>query len=108
MITMASLILIFFQAYINSGWTISFKEFLLSDNGITFDNADGHTSLAQTYWVGSDQLVNSADVVPNFEFRTNADFNRFFWEEGDNLYVDVAFSGDIYHQSAPTGNDVRN
>ena len=84
---------------------MTFKEFLFSDDGITFDN-DGHTTLSESYWVGSDEWVESADVVPNFEFRANVDMKRRFWEEEDNLCVDMSFSGDIYHQSSSSGDDV--
>ena len=89
----------------NSSWSITFKELLLSDNGITY-TTDGDTGLSPTYWVGKDELVESAEVVPNFEFRASVDMKRVFWQEEDNLRVEMAFSGEMYHQSTVTGDDV--
>ena len=93
------------QKFIADGWTINFKEFLVSDNGISFSD-DGHNSLSDSYWVGS-SWVDSSDVVPEFDLRLSIDAKRLFWEgDGDYLLLNMEFTGDAYHRSSISGDDV--
>ena len=77
---------------------------MVSDHGIHFGDQDEHTSLADSYLTG-DAWVDSDDFLPEFELRLETDIVHNFYQQS-NIGVRLEFSGDLYHQSSPSGSEV--
>ena len=93
---------IFIQKFADDGWQFSFREALLSREDLTYSS---NTDVPEYYWNG-EKLISIETLLPNFNTRLEIDATRMFNNQS-NLQLDFEFSGDLYHQSEPQGQEVR-
>lgn len=89
-----------FQTYVDNGWQFTLQEAQVKRSGVT--PPDG---IPLDYWIGGDTYVRASSVLPDFDVRLEMNTWASFYSQL-NVGVNLLFSGDMYHNSQPTGAEV--